>query len=88
MRRTATLPSGSVGKRLGRGRIDILVEIDPAQARANGQVEPAYRAILEAKSMHEAIELTKRFLRVHGEEWDLECEVRQLDGPEFGSDAS
>ena len=45
-------------------------------------------AILEAKSMHEAIELTKRFLRVHGEEWDLECEVRQLDGPEFGSDAS
>lgn len=44
-------------------------------------------AILEAKSMHEAIELTKRFLRVHGDEWDLECEVRQLDGPEFGSDA-
>jgi len=44
-------------------------------------------AILEAKSMHEAIELTRRFLRVHGDEWDLECEVRQLDGPEFGSDA-
>jgi hypothetical protein len=44
-------------------------------------------AILEAKSMHEAIELTKRFLRVHGDEWDLECEVRQIDGPEFGSDA-
>lgn len=41
-------------------------------------------AILEAASMREAIELTKRFLRVHGEEWDIECEVRQLDGPEFG----
>jgi hypothetical protein len=43
-------------------------------------------AILEAESMHKAIELTKRFLRVHGDEWDIECEVRQLDGPEFGRD--
>jgi hypothetical protein len=42
-------------------------------------------AILEAKSMREAIELTKRFLRIHGDEWDIECEVRQLDGPEFGA---
>ena len=40
-------------------------------------------AILEAESITEAIELTKRFLRIHGDEWDLECEVRQLDGPEF-----
>jgi hypothetical protein len=37
-------------------------------------------AILEAKSKDEAIELTQRFLKVHGDEWDLECEVRQLDG--------
>jgi hypothetical protein len=44
-------------------------------------------AVLEAKSMQDAIELTKRFLRVHGDEWDIECEVRQLDGPEFGSRA-
>jgi len=43
-------------------------------------------AILEAESMQQAIELTKRFLRVHGDEWDIECEVRQLDGPEFGRD--
>ena len=43
-------------------------------------------AILEAESMQKAIELTKRFLRVHGDEWDIECEVRQLDGPEFGTD--
>ena len=42
-------------------------------------------AILEAKSMKEAIELTERFLRVHGDEWDVECEVRPLDGPEMGA---
>jgi hypothetical protein len=45
-------------------------------------------AILEAPSMQAAVELTKRFLRVHGDAWELECEVRQLDGPEFGSEAS
>jgi hypothetical protein len=38
-------------------------------------------AVLEAKSMDEALELTKRFLRVHGREWDLECEVRQMEMP-------
>jgi len=36
-------------------------------------------AILEAKSKAEAIELTKRFLKIHGDEWEIECEVRQLD---------
>jgi hypothetical protein len=45
-------------------------------------------AILEAPSMEAAIELTKRFLRVHGDAWEIECEVRRLDGPEFGSEAS
>jgi len=43
-------------------------------------------AILEAASMKEAVELTKRFLRVHGDEWNVECELRALDGPEFGDD--
>jgi hypothetical protein len=38
-------------------------------------------AILQAASMKDAIEVTKRFLGVHGDEWDLECEVRQLEGP-------
>jgi hypothetical protein len=38
-------------------------------------------AILEAKSMDEALELTRRFLRVHGNEWNIECEVRQMEGP-------
>ena len=45
-------------------------------------------AILEAPSLQEAIGLTERFLRVHGDEWDVECEVRPLDGPEFGARAS
>jgi hypothetical protein len=38
-------------------------------------------AILEAASLEDAIELAKRFLKVHGSDWDVECEVRQLDGP-------
>jgi hypothetical protein len=44
-------------------------------------------AILEASTKEEAIELTQRFLKIHGDEWDIECEVRQLDGPEFGREA-
>ncbi|HEX7219461.1 MAG TPA: YciI family protein [Burkholderiales bacterium] len=42
-------------------------------------------AILEAGSRQEALELVKRFLSIHGDEWDIECELRQLDGPEFGA---
>ncbi len=42
-------------------------------------------AILEAPSMKEAIALTRRFLAVHGDEWNIECEVRPLDGEEFGA---
>jgi len=41
-------------------------------------------AMLEAPSKAEAVELTRRFLEVHGVDWNVECEVRQLDGPEFG----
>ena len=42
-------------------------------------------AVLDVASKQEAIEVTKRFLRVHGDEWDVECEVRALDGPDLGS---
>lgn len=42
-------------------------------------------AIIEAPSMKEAIEITKRFLAVHGDEWNVECEVRQLASPEMGA---
>lgn len=41
-------------------------------------------AILEADSRQEAVELTERFLLIHGDEWNLECEVRPLDGQEIG----
>ena len=41
-------------------------------------------AILEATSMAHAIELTKRFLQVHGDSWEITCEVRPIDGGEFG----
>src|SRR5438477_11391352 len=44
-------------------------------------------AILEAASLEHALELTERFLRVHGDEWDVECEIRAIDGPEFGEDS-
>jgi len=45
-------------------------------------------AILEAESRAEAVELTRRFLQVHGDEWNVECEVRPFDGPEFGARAA
>ena len=38
-------------------------------------------AMLEAASKEEAIELTKRFMRLHEPEWEFECEVRQMEGP-------
>jgi hypothetical protein len=44
-------------------------------------------AIIDAKSREEAIELTRRFLLVHGDEWDLECEVRQLEEASFDGKA-
>ena len=40
-------------------------------------------AMLEAASMEAAIALTRRFLMVHGDEWELECEVRQVEVPAF-----
>lgn len=38
-------------------------------------------AILEAASKDEAIELTRKFLQVHGTDWDIACEVREMVGP-------
>jgi len=36
-------------------------------------------AILEVSSREQAIDVTKRFLEIHGKAWTLECELRQLD---------
>lgn len=45
-------------------------------------------AVTEADSMDEAVELIRRFLAVHGDEWNLECEIRPLDGDtEYGPPA-
>ncbi|MGW1668903.1 YciI family protein [Streptomyces sp. NPDC002324] len=35
-------------------------------------------AIVQAKDMAEAIEWTKRFLKVHEEHWTVTCEVREI----------
>ena len=35
-------------------------------------------AILEADSKDEALALTRRFLEVHGDDWDVTCEVREI----------
>jgi hypothetical protein len=40
-------------------------------------------AMFEAGSKEEAVEWTSRFLKIHGDEWDIECEVRQLEEPDF-----
>ena len=34
--------------------------------------------------MEGALGLTKRFLHVHGDEWNLECDLRRSMGPKFG----
>jgi len=38
--------------------------------------------IVQAKSADEAVEWTSRFLAIHGDEWDLVAEVRQIEEPE------
>ena len=40
-------------------------------------------AMLETTTLEEAIEATRRFLLVHGDEWEIECEVRQVEMPAF-----
>lgn len=38
-------------------------------------------AIIQAKSKEEALEWAKRFVRVHGDDWKLTSEVRQIEEP-------
>lgn len=40
-------------------------------------------AMIQAATREEAIDWTSRFLKVHGDEWDIECEVRQVEEPGF-----
>ena len=79
--RTAGLRPTSEGVRM-RSRFGKFSQVDGPFAETK-EVVGGY-AILEAASKDEALDLTRRFLKVHGDEWDVECEVRQLDSPEFG----
>jgi hypothetical protein len=80
---TAGLRPTSEGKRLRWNRGKLSTTDGPFTETK--EVIGGY-AVLEAPSMAAAEELTKRFLRVHGDEWNVECEVRAIDGPEFGAD--
>ena len=79
---TAGLRPTSEGVRVRLHRGGRLTVVDGPFAESK-EVIGGY-AILEAQSKDEAVELTRRFLEVHGADWDIECEVRQLDGPELG----
>jgi hypothetical protein len=78
--RTAGLRPTSEGVRM-RSRYGKFSTVDGPFAETK-EVVGGY-AILEAASKEEALELTRRFLEVHGTEWDVECELRQLDSPEL-----
>jgi len=81
---TAGLRPSSEGVRVRLQRGGRLTAVDGPFAETK-EVIGGY-AILEAQSKAQAVELTRRFLEVHGADWDIECEVRQLDGPEFCPD--
>jgi hypothetical protein len=73
---TAGLRPTSEGKRvrLSKGR----QTVSDGPFTESKEVIGGY-ALLKADSMEHALQLTKRFLDVHGDEWEVECEVRQLD---------
>lgn len=37
--------------------------------------------IFETKTRDEAVEMTRRFTELHAGEYEMECEVRQMEGP-------
>jgi hypothetical protein len=43
-------------------------------------------AMLDAQTLEEAIALTRRFVELHvADDWEIDCEVRQLQEPDFNS---
>jgi len=65
--------SEGVRVRLSHGRL----KVSDGPFTESKEVVGGY-ALLRADSMQEAVEYTKRFLEIHGDEWEVECEVRQL----------
>lgn len=72
---TAGLCPTSQGKkvRLSRGRQTVA----DGPFTESKEVIGGY-ALLQADSMDHALQLTRRFLEVHGEDWEVECELRQI----------
>jgi hypothetical protein len=78
---TAGLAPTATSKRvrLHGGRISV---VDGPFAEAK-EVVGGY-AMLDAKSLDEAIALTRRFVELHvADGWEIECEVRQVFEPNF-----
>lgn len=83
--------SEGVRVRLSRGRISV---VDGPFTEAK-EVIGGF-AMFEVASKEEALEWTRRFLHIHGDQWEIECEVRQVEemgpegcgsGPESGQQA-
>lgn len=72
---TAGLCPTSEGKRvrLSRGR----QTVSDGPFTESKEVIGGY-ALLQADSMEHALQLTRRFLDVHGDGWNVECELRQV----------
>jgi len=82
MIRTAPLRPTAEGARVRQRHGEVFVSDGPFVETK--EVVGGY-AILEAQTIQDALELTKRFLSIHGDEWDIEIEVRPLGGPERGA---
>ena len=79
---TAGLAPTAKGKRvsLRSGRISIV----DGPFTETKEVVGGY-AMLDAASLDEAIELTRRFVALHvADGWEIDCEVRQLQEADFG----
>jgi len=76
--------SEGVRVRLSRGRISVV----DGPFTETKEVIGGF-AMFEVGSKEEALGWTRRFLEVHGDEWEIDCELRQVEemGPEgCGSD--
>ncbi|GAA2290692.1 YciI family protein [Streptomyces kunmingensis] len=72
---TAGLTPSAQGKRVHYAKGDITVTDGPFTETK--EVVGGY-AIIQAKDEAEVLEWTKRFLRVHGEQWTVTSEVREI----------
>ncbi len=79
---TAGLRPSSEGVRVRLQRGGLLSVVDGPFTETKEVI--AGFAIFEAPSREAALALTHRFLKLHGTDWDIECEVRQLDAPGCG----